>query len=142
MTRGLSPNDIVQGHVLRRVDGRRADRRAAVHQVLGDLGLAVDHHRLAGQLLEGDAVAHAVDADLDAVVHQAFAVHARADAGLVEQIHRALLDDAGADAAEHIVAGLPLQDDVVDAGAVQQLPEQQAGRAGADDGDLGAHGRQ
>ena len=69
-----------------------------------------------------------------------FAVHARADAGLVEQIDRDLLDHAGADAAEHVVAGVPLEDDVVDAGLVQQLAEQQAGRTGADDGDLRPHG--
>ena len=69
------------------------------------------------------------NADLDAVVHQALAVHARADAGLVEQVHGALLDHAGADAAEHVLAGLPLEDDVVDAVRVQQLAEQQSRRA-------------
>ena len=33
-----------------------------------------------------------------------------------------------------------LDDHVVDAGLVQQLAEQQAGRTGADDGDLRSHG--
>ena len=65
-------------------------------------------------------------------------MHAGADAGFVEQVDRDLFDDAGADAAEHVLAGLPLQDDVVDAVLVQQLAEQQARRPGADDGDLGA----
>jgi hypothetical protein len=37
---------------------------------------------------------------------------------------------------------LPFEDDVVDAVPVQQLPEQQSGRAGADNGDLGSHGLQ
>ncbi|MCY1556863.1 hypothetical protein D9M68_936600 [compost metagenome] len=76
---------------------------------------------------------------LDAVVHRAFGLHALAHAGLGQQVHRDLLQDAGADAAQHIVAALALDDDVVDAGLVQQLAEQQAGRAGADDGDLGSH---
>jgi hypothetical protein len=55
------------------------------------------------------------------------------------KIHRDLFDDAGADAAEHVFAGLPLQDDVVDAVFVEELAEQQSRRAGADDGDLGSH---
>ena len=70
-------------------------------------------------------MADAVDADLHPLMHEAVLVHAGADAGLVEQIHGALLDDAGAHPAEHIGAGLPLQDDVVDAVAMQKLPEQQ-----------------
>ena len=53
---------------------------------------------------------------------------------------RDLLEHAGADAAEHVVAGLALEDDGVDAGLVQQLAEQQARRAGADDRDLGSRG--
>ena len=38
-----------------------------------------------------------------------------------------------------VFAGLPLEDDVVDAVLVQELAEQQPRGAGADDGDLGAH---
>ena len=129
----------MQGDIIGRVDRRRAGCRAAVHQVLGDLGLAVDHDGLAGQLLEVDAVAHAFDADLRPVMHEALAVHAGADAGLVDQIDRDLLDHAGADAAQHVLAGVPLEDDVVDAVLVEQLAEQQAGRAGADDRDLRSH---
>jgi hypothetical protein len=34
---------------------------------------------------------------------------------------------------------LPFEDDVVDAAPVQQLAEEQAGRAGADDRDLCSH---
>ena len=84
---------------------------------------------------------HPVDANLGAIMHQAFAVHARADACLVEEIDRHLLDDAGADAAEHIVAGMPLQDDVVDVVLLQQLAEQEARRPRPDDRDLRPHGR-
>ena len=56
---------------------------------------------------------------------------------LVEQVDRDLLEHAGADAAEHVVGAALLEDDVVDAGLGQQGAEQQAGRAGADDRDLG-----
>ena len=76
---------------------------------------------------------------LDAVVHRAFGFHTLAHAGLGQQVDRDLFQDAGADAAQHVVAALTLDDDVVDAGFVQQLTEQQARWAGADDGDLGTH---
>ncbi len=79
-------------------------------------------------------------AQLDAMVDQALLVHPGADACLVEQVLRDLLDDAGAYAAEHVVLAALLDDDGVDAGLVQQLAEQQARRAGADDRDLRTHG--
>ena len=81
----------------------------------------------------------AVDANLYPLMHEAVCVHAGADAGLVEEVHRDLLDHAGADTAEHISAGLPLQNNVVDATAVEELTKQQAGRTRTDDDDLRAH---
>src|ERR1700733_11805489 len=81
----------------------------------------------------------AIDADLHAVMDQAVAMHALPDTGFVEQIHGDLLDDAGTDAAKHIVRSLPLQDHIRDAMAMQKLPEQQACRARSDDGDLRSH---
>ena len=66
-------------------------------------------------------------------------MHARADTRLVKQVDGDLLDDAGADAVEHILAGLPLDDDVIDAVLMQKLTEQQARRPGTDDRDLGSH---
>ena len=59
-------------------------------------------------------------------MYQAFGVRAAPGAGLVEQPDRSFLEQAGADAAQHIFARLPLQDDIVDAVAVKQLPEQQS----------------
>ena len=133
--------EAVHAHVLGPVDGNGAARRARRHQVPGDLGLAVDDHVLAaGEAVQVDALAAAGPADLDARVHQPLGVQARADAGFVEHRDRALLQDAGADAAEHVLGRALLEDDVVDAGALQQLTEQQPGGARADDGDLGAHG--
>ena len=108
------------------VDGRQTGRLARVHQVPGELGLAIDHDVLAaGELVHVDAVALAAIQHLEAAVNQTLLVHALADAGFVHEVDADLLENAGADAAEHIVAGLPLQDHVVDAGLVQQLAEQQ-----------------
>jgi hypothetical protein len=131
----------VQADVGRLVDGGQAGGGARIHQVARHLGLAVGgDHLAAGEVVDRDRVPLAAEHQLDGVVDDAVAVHAVAHARLVHQVHGHLLQDAGADAAQHVVAGLPLQDDVVDAGLVQQLAEQEAGGAGADDGDLGAHG--
>jgi hypothetical protein len=66
-------------------------------------------------------------------------MHAGADPGFVEQVDRDLLENAGADAAEDVVAGLGFEDYGIDAGAMQQLAEDEAGRSGTDDGDLCSH---
>jgi hypothetical protein len=106
-----------------------------------DFGLPVDHDSLPGQLFEVDAMAHPFDANLRAVVLEAVAVHAGANPGLVEEVDRNLLDHAGPDAAEHVLAGVALEHDIVDAVLMEQLAEQQAGGASTDDGDLRSHGK-
>ena len=111
--------------VLRLVHRGLRLRGARVHQVVRHLGLAVDHDALAGQAEQVDAVALAAEAHLEAVVRQAFGAHARVDAGLGQQVHRDLLQHAGADAAEHVFGAALLDDDVVDAVLVQQRAEQQ-----------------
>ena len=73
------------------------------------------------------------------MVHRAFCLHPLAHTGLGQEVHRDLLQNASPDAAQHRVAALALDDDVVDAGLVQQLAEQQAGGASADDRNLGTH---
>ena len=78
-------------------------------------------------------MAAACEGELDAVMDQAFAVRARAGADLVQQGHRSLFQQAGADAAEHVVRRLALQNDVVDSVSVKQLPQQQSRRPCAND---------
>ena len=84
-------------------------------------------------------MADAVDTNLHAFMHQTVVVHARADTRFVKQVDGDLLDDAGADAAKDIFAGLPLDDDVIDAVFMEKLTKQQARWAGTDDRDLGSH---
>ena len=89
--------------------GRLPDDRAVAGETRGDqvpghLGLAVDGDGLAGQRAEVDANAPAADGDLDAVMHQAFAVQPLGDAGLFQQGDRSLLQHAGANASLDIVA--------------------------------------
>ena len=67
------------------------------------LGLAVDHDALAARETEQiDALSAAADQHLEAAVHEALAMHARTDAGLVEQIDRDLLEHACANPPEHV----------------------------------------
>ena len=82
----------------------------------------------------------AAERELDAVVQQPFAVHPAAYAGFVEKVRRRLLEHACADSAQHILTAAALENDVVDAGLVQQLTKQKARRPCADDRHLGAVG--
>jgi hypothetical protein len=144
----LAPGDarrfgvvIVRRDVVGLVDRQPAKGLARIHQVVRDLGLAVDHHALAvGQPVEVDARPGAAERQLDAVVQQAFPVHACPDARLVEQIDGRLLEHACTNAAEHVLGAAALENHVVDAGVVQQVPEQQPGGACANDRDLGTLG--
>ena len=73
----------------------------------------------------------------EAVMHQAFAVHALADTGLAQQVDHALFQDTGANALLDVVRRLAFDDHVADASVVQKLAEQQARGAGANNGNLG-----
>ena len=64
------------------------------------------------------------------------------DAGAAQQIHHPLLEDTGPDAGQHVLGAAVFDDDRVDARAMEELPEQEAGRAGPHDGNLDARGRQ
>ena len=77
---------------------------AALDQVARHFGLAVDGDVLAGQPGEIDAVQPVVEGEREAVMRQPLGMQPRADAGLVEQVDRALLEHAGAHAAEHMLA--------------------------------------
>ena len=112
-----------------------------VHQVAGDFGLAVDHHRLAaGQCLEVDVGELAIQRQFKAIMHQPFTVHALAHAGFAQQVHHALFQHPGADAPLHVIGALAFNNQGLDTGVMQQLAEQQSGGASANNGDLGFQG--
>ena len=138
---GLCRVKVQHLHLAGLVIAGQASLGAGVHQVAGDLGLAVHHHFLAVRVRSQiHPVALPRKQHVKAAVHQAVAVHARAHTGLIEQVHGGLLQHPGADAAQHIVRRLALHNHRVDAGLVQELPQQQACRARADDGHLGTKG--
>jgi len=79
------------------------------------------------------------EAQFDAVVDQALALQPLAHAGLHEQIHRALLEDAGAHAMLDVVAAPRFDDHRLDALPVQQVGKQQSRGTRTDDADLRTH---
>ena len=92
------------------------------NQVLDHFLLTVDRDRTpAGQRRKVDAVSLATEAQFDAAVNQALPAHALADARLVEQVHAALLEHAGAYAVLDVVATAVFDDDRLDAVPMQQM---------------------
>src|SRR6516164_8406686 len=131
--------EIVHAHVARLEQNLAAVREPPRDQVLHHLLLAVDGHALADELAEIDVVQGAAEGKVDAVVKHALAPHARADAGLDQEVARPLLDQTGADAALDVIAAAVFQDDALHALEVEKMRQHQPGGPGADDTDLRAH---
>ena len=119
----------------------QVSRQTCADQILDDLLLAVDDDRAPGELRQRDAVALALEADLDALVHQTLALQAVAHAGAHEQIDRAVLEHAGSDTLLDVLARSTLEDDGFDPLLGQQVRQHQARGAGADDANLRTHRR-
>ena len=132
---------VVDHDIVHLEDRLGACRLARVVKVVRDLGLTVDDHRRASQVLEIDVEHAAVPGDLGAVMDEALAVQAVGDAGFLHQAHQPGFQHARADAAQHIVPRLAFQHHGLDAVAVQKLAQQQPGWPAADDDDLCAHVR-
>ena len=108
-------------------------------QILHHLVLGVHRDRAAaGERVHIDAMPVAGEAQFDAVMHQSFAMQPLAHARLGEQIHRALLQHARAHPLFGMFAGLSFDHYGIDAFEMEQGREDQAGRPGSDDTDLGA----
>jgi hypothetical protein len=83
-------------------------------------------------------MAAAAKAQLDSVVHQAFALHALADAHLGEQIDRSLFEYAGANPLFDVRAAAVLYYDGFDSAQVKKMGEHQTRRPCAYNSDLGS----
>ena len=129
----------MQAHVV----GLEADLapggEARGYQILHDLVLSVHRDRAAaGELGEREAMAFAVELQVNAMVDESFAVHPLSDAHGTKEIHGAVLEHACALPSLDVRPVAVLDDDRVDAGTMEQVAEREPGRSGADDGDLGA----
>ena len=111
---------------------------AAVDEIPGDFGLAVDHDvAAAGQFGQIDAMGVVLAGDGETVMRKTFGMHPRAGAGLFQHLHGTFFKHPGAHAREHMVEAGALEDQRLDSDVVQQLAEQQAGRTSANDANLG-----
>src|ERR1019366_5562919 len=131
--------DVVNADIERFINSRRAAGLAHIHQIACDFGLPIDQNGLAGQRLEIDAMADAAELNFGSIMDQAFVAHTHAGAGLLDQCNRALLENARPNAAAHIILGLLLKNNRINSGPVQQLTQQETGRARPYDDDLCSH---
>ena len=85
---------------------------------------------------KGDPVPLAVEAQLDAVMHEPLALEALAHPHLLEQVDGPLLEHPGAHALLDVLAVARLEHHRLDPGAVEQLAEHEPGGTGSDDAHL------
>ena len=111
------------------------------NKVLGDFGLAIDHHGCpTGQFFDVHMGALAVQADVDAAVDDAFFFHPRINANPFHQANRPHFQNTRTNAAFDIVAAFAFKDHRRNALHMQQMRQQQPGRAGPDNDDRNMHG--
>ena len=111
----------MQRDVLGLVNAGRATGGAGVHQIAGQLGLAVDGHALADQGLQGNSMPTTAKADLHAFVRQACGAQSRCHPGALQHFHGSLFEHTGADSSEHVFGAASFHDDRVDSFQAQQL---------------------
>jgi len=112
-------------------------REPSGDEILHDLVLAVNgDHSAASQLVQRNAMSLTFELQVDAVVHEPFAIQASAQTQCAEQINGSLLEHAGAETAFDIRAVSSLDNYRVDAVMVKDVRECEAGGACPDDRDL------
>ncbi len=118
-------------------EGLAARLDPGVDQIFDNFVLCVHANGPTGKRMQVDAMSTAIEAELDPAMNQAFAAHALADSGFVQQIHCALFQDASTNAILDMFARLGLQDDALNARKMQELGQDESGWSGSDDRNLG-----
>lgn len=113
--------------------------KARVDQVLDDFCLRVDGDCFSGELFEVDTMTSTIEAELDSVVHQAFALHALANAGFGQEINCVLFENPSANALLYVLAAAALDYNGLDSVQVKQVGENKACGPGANDANLRSH---
>src|SRR6185503_4991839 len=134
---GRTGVEVVERGVLHPEENLSARRQARGDQILDHFVLRVDGDGPAGELGERDAMTRAAEAQVDAFVAEALALHALADAALREQVDGALLEHAGADRGLDLLARARLDHDRGDALEVEEVGKEQSGGTRSHDGNLG-----
>src|SRR5580658_1262569 len=106
------------------------------NQILDEFVLAIHGDAAAArEFVHIDAMAAAIEPKFDTAMNQAFAPHAFPEARFIEQIHRALFENARTEPFLDVFAGAGFDDNRVDAFEVQQVGEDEASRSGSDNAD-------
>jgi hypothetical protein len=99
---------------------RSAGSQPGIDQIFDHLTLTIDPDRPAtGKVAQGNPVTVAVEAQLDAMVNQAFTPESVSKTGFTQQVNRALLENAGPDALLNVLAAARLQYNRINAIQVQ-----------------------
>jgi hypothetical protein len=99
MNRGRRTVKSMHAHIAGFENDLSSGGEPGAYQILDDLMLGVDRDRLAaGELVQVDAMAAAVESQLDSMMNEPFAFQALSDARFDEHVHRALLEHACPDA--------------------------------------------
>ena len=132
--------DVVHRHVLGGEEQGCAVVVGGFVKVLLKLCLAVGHHLPSGKSLHLHRQ-HVLTApgQIDQVVSGAVGIHSVADPGSTNHLNGAPFENAGADSCQDVVAGLALENHMIDLGVVEDLGEQRSRWSGSDDHDVGAH---
>jgi hypothetical protein len=115
--------EFVKAYILRLVNAETTGTNPLLHQVTGNLGLAVNHYGFAGERTEINVAPNAANTNLNAIVDEPFAVHTRTRAGLVNKVYGALLDDPSSNTTQNVVPRLALENNIVNFVLVQKLTE-------------------
>mgnify|MGYP006180191323 CR=1 FL=1 len=114
--------------------------RRCLEQVVHHLLLAIDGDRAAtGQRRHVDAEQRTVERNLGAAMDQPLAIEPAAEAQPMHQVGRHLFQHAGTHPPLDIGPVAPFQHDRGNALRREQMGQEHAGRAGADNGYAGAH---
>ena len=114
-----------------------AGRNARGDQILHHLLLPVDRDRAPSrELVEGDAMIRALEAQRDAAMDEPFAVQARTESGLAHEVDGALLEHTRAHALLNVLSAAALHHHALDAGSREQMREHEPRRSRANDADL------
>ena len=112
----------MQADIVSFVDNLPAGRIVGRVQLLGDRGLSIGHHRLAGELLgRNEERRPSLPGYPRAVVDVPLAIHAGAQSHLAQQRDGARLKHASPDPPQHVSAALPFQHDTIDAVAMEDV---------------------
>jgi hypothetical protein len=121
MNRRMLACEIVNAYVIDLEVNLAGRCQSSVDQIFYHFGLRVDCDPFSGEFLEVDTVTAPIESQLDAVVHQTFALHSIANASLCQQVNRMLFQNSGTDTFLNVLAAAAFKNDGIDAAQVEQV---------------------